>query len=59
MMICDLDSLLLLDRRPVLLRIIRIVHDDPVEVGILLALETLHGKIQAETAVIRRGAHHH
>jgi hypothetical protein len=59
MMIRDLDSLLLLDRRPVLLGIVRIINDDPVEIGVRLALETFYGKIKAKTAVIRWGAHHH
>jgi hypothetical protein len=61
MEIRDLDSLLLLllDRRPVLLRIIRVVNDNPVEIGVSLALETFNGKIKAEAAVIGRGAHHH
>jgi len=59
MMVSDLDSLLLLDARPILLRIIRIINDDPVKIGILLTLETLYGKIKAEATVIRWGAHHH
>jgi hypothetical protein len=61
MEIRDLKSLLLflLDRRPVLLRVIRVVNDDPVEIRVGLALETFNGKIKAEPTIVRRGAHHH
>jgi len=61
MEIGNLESLLLflLDRRPVLLGVIRVVNDDPVEIRVCLALETFNGKIKAETAIIGWGAHHH
>ena len=59
MVIRDLDALLLLYGRPILLRIVRVINDDPVEIGVRLALVTLNGKIKAETTIIRWGAHHH
>jgi hypothetical protein len=61
MEIRDLKSLLLffLDRRPILLGVIRVVNDDPVEIRVGLTLETFNGKIKAEPTIVRRGAHHH